>query len=71
MQFDTRPPPAALTTDLERILADRRSIERSIEAAPRPAGDPFDDEDPLAFARGVRNVFILYAVVAGFLWWAL
>ena len=68
MQFGTWPPPAIAATDLERILADRRSIQA---ADPRPAGDPFDDEDPLAFARGLRNVFILYAAVAGVLWWVL
>jgi hypothetical protein len=68
MQFGKRPPPAAADTELERILADRRSIEA---VDPRPARDPFDDENRLAFARGLRNIFILYAIVAAFLWWVL
>ena len=33
-----------------------------------PPTDVFDDEDPLALARGVRNLLILVAAVAVLLW---
>jgi hypothetical protein len=30
--------------------------------------DPWDDEDPAALARGVRNVLLLWAAVVLLLW---
>ena len=32
---------------------------------------PFDDEDPLALARGIRNLLVFAAAVAVVLWLAL
>jgi hypothetical protein len=33
-----------------------------------PPADGLDDEDPLALARGLRNVFVAAAMAAALLW---
>lgn len=50
---------------------DRPAPLRAMSDSPVLRFVPYDDEDPLALARGVRNLLVFAAAVAVLLWLAL